>query len=484
MSQQSGGAATDRGGMLGRLKNFTSTRAPQADTKPNRPGTDAITGLPNRSQLSELVATAVKHSTPMSMRAAVLFVSVGLLRDVNDSYGPEYGDLLMRSVAQRLSSIDVPQTKILRYSGAEFALVFEKLPQAEMVEEICAFVLELLAPAYEIDDVRLDINANVGAAISSDKYDDLEDLIKDAHDALVRAREMGHGATHIHDEIRRARHTTRIDETRLAKALESREFFLYYQPIVRTDNSEMIGAEALIRWKASGATNTGLLYPHDFMPLLEKSGLSVKVGEWVMEEACRQVVEWARMFPQNRALFITCNLGPKQLAQADFKDSVLRAVTTSGIEPWQLCLDITEEALRYNRNTTWAALRQLKDAGIKLGLDDFGTGVSSFTYLRELKLDLIRVDRAFVSNMQNSREDRAIIKHIVGLAHDLELIAVAEGVESQEQAGDLHKLGVDLAQGFYFGRPMSVQDITEKLRPPDVPKPESEWTSDKVIGRD
>jgi diguanylate cyclase (GGDEF)-like protein len=409
-----------------------------------------------------------------------VFVSVGALRDINDSFGPETGDRLIRAVADRLSTVDVPGTQVLRYSGAELAMVFERLQQAELVEEVCSFLIELLSPAFEIGDVRLDVNPNVGAAVSSDKYDNFDDLIKDAHDALVRAREQGHGAYHVHDEIRRARHTTRIDEARMANALENREFFLHYQPIVRTDNREMIGAEALIRWQAPGATNTGVLYPHDFMPLLEKSGLGVRVGEWVIEEACRQVVEWAKLFPQNRALFITCNVGPKQLAQIDFRESVTRAVEATGIEPWQLCLDITEEALRYNRNATWTALRELKDLGIKLGLDDFGTGVSSLTYLRELKLDLVRVDRAFVSNLENSREDRAIVKHIAGLAHDLDLIAIAEGVETEEQADMLYKLGVDLAQGFFFGRPMQAREVTEELRPADAPKPDDRWAADKV----
>lgn len=441
-----------------------------------------LTGLDNRGALPELVRSAVQRSSPMSTRAAVVFVGVGLMRDVNDSYGPDLGDLLLRSVAHRLTTIDVPNTKVLHYTGAEFVLVFERLQQAELVDEICSFIIELLTPAYQIGDARLDVNANIGAAISSDKYEDLDDLVKDAHESLVRARERGHGAVQIHDEIRRARHSTRIDENRMQKAFENREFFLYYQPIVRTDNKEMIGAEALIRWKAPGATNIGLMYPHDFMPLLEKSGLSVQVGQWVMEEACSQAVAWGSAFPENRALFITCNLGPKQLAQADFRDSVRSAIANSGIEPWQLCLDITEEALRYNRNATWAALRELKDSGVKLGLDDFGTGVSSLTYLRELKLDLVRVDRAFVSNMHNSREDRAIIKHIVGLAHDLELIAIAEGVETEEQADSLYKLGVDLAQGFYFGRPMSADDITNKLRPAGSPEPENQWTEEKVIG--
>jgi EAL domain-containing protein (putative c-di-GMP-specific phosphodiesterase class I) len=204
----------------------------------------------------------------------------------------------------------------------------------------------------------------------------------------------------------------------------------------------------------------------------------------VIREACRQVVEWGRLFPENRPLFITCNLGPRQMAQSDFRDSVLAAIEEAGVEPWQLCLDITEEALRYNRNATWLALRELKDRGVKLGLDDFGTGVSSMMYLRELSLDLVRVDRTFVSGIQHSREDRAIVKHIVGLAHDLDLIAIAEGVETDEQAAVLHKLGADLGQGSFFGRPEPEHVITERLRPAGAAKPADEWSADKVLPHD
>ena len=259
------------------------------------------------------------------------------------------------------------------------------------------------------------------------------------------------------------------------------EFLLYYQPIVRVATSEIIGAEALIRWKAPGATNAGIMYPHDFMPLLEKSGLAVPVGRWVLEEACRQVVTWARQFPDNDALFITCNLGPRQMAQADFRDSVFATIEATGVQPWQLCLDITEAALQYNRNATWTALRELKDAGVKLGLDDFGTGVSSLSYLRELRVDIVRADRSFVSGVEHSNEDRAIIRHIVGLAHDLDLIAIAEGVENQEQATILAELGVDLAQGFHYGRPEPAWDLADKIRPAGAPPPEDEWATERVF---
>jgi EAL domain-containing protein (putative c-di-GMP-specific phosphodiesterase class I) len=205
----------------------------------------------------------------------------------------------------------------------------------------------------------------------------------------------------------------------------------------------------------------------------------VRVGDWVIREVCRQAAEWNRQFPDRPALFVTCNVSARQLAAADFRDRVVQAITESGIQPWQLCLDITEQALRYNRSSAWQALRELKALGVKIGLDDFGTGVSSLTYLREFTLDLLRIDRVFVAGIELSSEDRAIVKHIAGLAHDLGLVAIAEGIETEGQATILRKLGVDLAQGYYYGRPLLVPDLVRRLDP--TAPGSGDWDTSQVL---
>jgi EAL domain-containing protein (putative c-di-GMP-specific phosphodiesterase class I) len=361
-------------------------------------------------------------------------------------------------------------------------VVFGNIDQVATAEHIASFLIDLLSPAFEIGDESLRITPIVGAALSSDSYSSPEDFIRDAHRALVRARDEGPGAWIVHDESRRGRYETRVNEQRLADALTNDEFFLAYQPIVRLDNEQMIGVEALIRWQAPSATNTGMLMPQDFFPLLEKSGLSVPVGRWVVGEACRQAREWNERFPDRPALFVTCNVSARQLATPEFRDEVVGAITESGIQAWQLCLDLTEQALRYNRTTAWAALRELKDLGVKIGLDDFGTGMSALTYLRDFQLDLVRIDRLFVEGLTHNREDRAIVKHIAALAHDLGLIAVAEGVESPEQAEHLRALGVDLAQGYHFGRPGRAVEIVRRIDPNSLRS--DEWDTSQVLGHD
>jgi diguanylate cyclase (GGDEF)-like protein len=456
MSTASGGHDEGHRG-LGRLRRSSSNA-----------GVDATTGLADRSHLAEWAREAVERSRMRSKRAVVAFVDIGLLRDVNDAFGADAGDTLLRSVGARLGSIDLPGTRVARYGGAEFVLVFEGIDSVDMAQEVGRFLVELLTPGFELGADQFIITPTAGLSVSSDSQGP-DELVADAHRALVRARDEGPGTWEVHDDSKRGRYDTRIDEARLASAIDNREFLLAYQPIVRVDNEEPIGFEALIRWQAPSATTTGMLLPRDFMPLLEKTGLGVRVGAWVIEEACRQAAEWNRTFPDRPALFITCNVGPRQLASADFFASVQNAIHLSGVQPWQLCLDITEQALRFNRTTAWGALRELKDQGVKLGLDDFGTGVSSLTYLREFTLDILRIDRTFVENLNLSREDQAIVKHITLLAHDLGLIAVAEGVENDEQFEHLRAMSVDLAQGYRFGRPAFAKETTARLDPSSRP---------------
>lgn len=474
MTEDSGGRATERSGRLGRF--LQRTGGPGEHDENHEPGFDAITGLPTRGDLAGIVTDATNASHQASRRVVLAFVDIGLLRDINDSYGPDVGDALLAGVADRLRSIDLPGTHALRYGGAEFALVFPQVAKAEDAQPIADFLVDLLNRPYDLGEDRLTVDTTVGVAISSDTHAAPADLIHDAHQALGQARDEGHGATVVYDDARRARYNTRIDEDRIRQALDDDEFVLHYQPIVRMDTGEVVGVEALLRWEAPAATNTGVLGPHDFMPLLEKAGLGARIGEVVLQKGCAQLATWNELNPNRARLFLTCNVGARQLAARDFAGVVGRAIDTAGINPWQLCLDLTEEALRFNRSGTWGALRDLKDAGVKLGLDDFGTGSVSNEWLRELQLDLLRIDRVFTIGLGAALAagygldsvDANIVRHTVNLAHDLGILAVGEGIEDQGQADALAELGVDLAQGFHYGRPQSGDVITALIAPEAV----------------
>lgn len=444
---------------------------------------DPITGLPTRSKLHPALRLAVDESKAESMLTVLAFVEAAALRDVNDTLGPDVGDELLRLGGERLQAIDVPGLAVVRYEGAVFGVVIPMVPNMAGAETIAQFLIEHLSEPFTIDGTAVRIGPIVGAALSTDNYERLDDMIRDAFGALVEAREAGNAAYVIHDETKRARFSTRIDDRRLQDAFEHGEFELFYQPIVRLDTDELVGVEALIRWLQPGTTNIGLLFPHDFLPLLEKSGRIVEVGRWVLHTACGQLASWQSLSPDVPKLFVTCNVGPHELADRGLPDAVMAAISSNGVEPWQLCLEITEAALRFNRfqrDSVWAGLRSLSNQGVKLGLDDFGTGEASLSVLREMKLDMLRVDRLFVSGLGIAREDHAIVRHVAALAHDLGCMAVAEGVERDEQVQHLRDLGVDLAQGFRYGKPQPAQEIAKRLAPDAAPKADT-WDPSKIL---
>lgn len=468
-------------GVLSKLRRTQPTAAEiEAAVVP----TDHLTGLPNRQVLHDELDKAVLTSKRNSTVAVLAFVEVGDLRDINDTFGPDTGDEILRLCGQRLASIDLPGTSVLRYEGAAFAAVFPSVPNLSGAEETARFLVELMSAPFEIGDERITVGVFVGGAVSTDNYPTLDDMVRDAYQSLVKARGSGLGAWVMHDESKRARYSTRIDDRRLHHAIENNEFHLQYQPIIRLDNHEMVGVEALIRWTQPGATNVGMLFPHDFLPLLEKTGLIVPVGEWVLHEACRQLAEWNARFPDKAIGFVSCNIGARQLADDGFRESVVHSIEQSGLDADRVCIDLTEEALRYNRfqrESAWAALRELKDLGVKLGIDDFGTGMASLSHLREFRLDVLRLHRVFVTGLGISREDSVIIRHITAMAHDLDCVTVAEGVETEKQERYLEELGVDLAQGFRYGRPLPPDQIAERLNPDGSAASTDAWDPSNVL---
>jgi len=475
---------SDRSGRIGRLLQ----RGPGSPGV-TAPAVDPLSGLPDREALLGMVTDALHTSHAASARAIVTFVDIGLLRDVNDSFGPDVGDELIRQVGHRLTSIDLPGTRSVRYGGAEFALVFQHITKPEHPEEIARFLIDLLSQPFELGEQRMSIDPTLGLALSSDTHAHPGDVIRDAHQALVRSRDEGRGSYVIYDDSRKGRYETRIDEQRLRDALDADEFFLAFQPIVRMDTTELVGVEALLRWRAPSATNSGTIFPQDFLPLLEKSGLGVRAGEVVLNKACQQLARWNAAAPNRPRLFVSANLGARQLAERGFAQTVVAALEDAALPPEQLCLDITEEALRYNRSGTWGALRDLKNWGVKLGLDDFGTGMASLSWLRELQLDVLRIDRLFTAGLGASLQggfgldnaDAVLIRHMAAIAHDLGFISVAEGIEQPAEAEALAHLGVDLGQGFHFGRPVPAEAITAMVAP-DAIVDSSEWDTSKVLG--
>lgn len=446
-------------GRLGRLKR--SNAGPEAVSTVE---IDPTTGVPSRTQLHDWAMAAIQRSHAASKRAVVAFVEAGLLRDVNDTYGADLGDEVLRSFGARLSSIDLPGTQVIRYGGAEFVVLFEQIAQADDVDAIAAFLVEMMSEPFVHGNAQITVAPYVGAAVSADNYQDFDDLIHDAQNALARARTEGPGGYEVHDESKRGRYETRVDESRLHKAVEQNEFVLTYEPIVRVADNHIMGLEAGLRWSSPAATNAGLLMPHDFVDLLEKSGLMVRVGHWVIQEACRQIALWNQRYPERDPLVVLCPIGARQLAARDLAEQVFAAVREAQISPHQLCLVLTDEALRLNAGSSWTVLRQLKEANIRLGLAGFGAGAVAVSCLRDFTLDIVQLSPVFTNGVAVSVDDQTIVRHLTSLLNDMRVGPVAVGVQSTEQLTALRTAGVAIAQGPLFGHPRLPDAIDRQLQ--------------------
>ncbi len=429
---------------------------------PKKGPTDRISGLAAREQLVPWLQEALDRDRSTSERTVLMFIDIGHLRDVNDTYGPDIGDQLLRGIAGRLSAELGGDQRLLRYAGAEFAFIAPGVATSDTAASLGEGVFELLAEPFDLDGTPLTITCSVGAALSDHGYDGIQHWVDDAHTAMTEAREIGHRACVVRDEATRNRIDVRITEERIQRAVENNEFRLLYQPIVTTAEGRVVGFEALLRWLDPGAS-AKFVSPRDFLHILEKTGRIVEVGEWVMQTATNQIQEWNNHQPTRDPFFVTVNLGARQLAQTHFSSTVAKALDSSGLKPELLTLDITPEALKFNKQATWTELRDLKYLGVRLALDDFGIGESTIGYLRDIKVDVLRIHSSFVAGLGSTPEDEAIVKHLVGLGLDLGILALAEGVETQLQASVLAKLNCGLAQGYHYGKPEMPADIEARM---------------------
>ncbi|HEX2736924.1 MAG TPA: EAL domain-containing protein, partial [Acidimicrobiia bacterium] len=285
--------------------------------------------------------------------------------------------------------------------------------------------------------------------------------LRDADAAMYRAKDRGKGRWELFDEAMRANARQRLEtENALHRALDRREFKVFYQPVISLTEGRCIGVEALVRWQH---TERGLVAPHEFIHLAEETGLIVPLGNWVLDEACRKIARWQKTGPANEGFVVSVNLSARQLAQSDLIDQVTNALERTGARAAHLCLEITESVLMDDADSAIGALRALRALGVRLSIDDFGTGYSSLGYLKRFPVDSVKVDRSFVDGLGTDPEDSAIVAAVVSLGHALGLRVVAEGVETQVQIRELVALGCDDAQGFYFASPQPVNDLHELM---------------------
>ena len=421
---------------------------------------DPLTGLPNRRLLGPWIEADIASSAQRSGQAALIFIDLDRFKHVNDAFGHEIGDELMRAVADRLQSVLGPGDRVLRFGGDEFVLLCPNLTGKVALEKLANRLVRLVEQPFTVASQTIRISASVGAALAEHRNVLAEDLLRDADVARYQAKTRGPGQVVLFERSMAGALTPANAEQQIHQALRNGEFQLHYQPVVDLATGRILAAEALIRWISP---ERGTLSPDQFVPILEETGLIVPVGTWVLEEACREAARLRELITDRPPIAITINVSARQLSQTGFAELVAAALQQTGAAEGQIHLEITEGALMHDVATAWVILRQCKALGVKLALDDFGTGYSSLSYVRRFSLDMLKIDKSFIDGIDTSPEDRAIVEHVIGLADALGMTTVAEGVERPEQLAWLRHLGCRLAQGFALSRPLTAQDLETLL---------------------
>ena len=421
---------------------------------------DALTGLPNRLLLLERLEHALLRSGRLGHPVAILFVDLDRFKSVNDNHGHLVGDDLLIAVAQRMSRLIRPGDTLARLSGDEFVIVCEAISQRLQVHLIASRIVDALATPFALDDVVVELSASVGIAFSAQDEADPEQLLREADIAMYQAKRRG-GGTHQVVDVREQNlaHTMITLQRDLGGAEERGEFRTEYQPIVRTHDGRILGAEALLRWDHP---THGLIPPTTLIPLAEQSGSISDIGRWVLARACPDRHRWATE-ACDVEFGISVNISAQQLMAPDFVGIVSEVLAATATPPGLLTLEITEAAFVADPKRALVVLSDLKELGVLLALDDFGTGYSSLTYLKQYPVDIVKIDRTFTADLTHDHASHAIVTKIIELAHMLDLSVVSEGVETAAQRTAVSLLGSESYQGYFFSRPMSAESVGNLL---------------------
>lgn len=423
---------------------------------------DSLTGLPNRSLFTERLRHSMRRTArhPDDM-FAVLFLDLDRFKDVNDNLGHFAGDELLRAVARRLEACLRPEDTVARLSGDEFAILLESISDTSDAGRVAERIEEALSFPINLGGAEITTSASMGIVTSSMSQEQPEQLLRSADMAMYRAKAAGRARYEMFD---RAMHTDALIrlqlETDLRRAVEQGEFRLHYQPLVSLRTGRITGLEALLRWEHP---QRGLVQPGDFIPIAEETGLIVRIGRWVLNEACRQLKAWHDAHPRDEPLSMNVNLSVKQFGQTDLMDQIANALRTSGIPPGCLRLEITEAALIDKGAAAMALLGQIKQLGVQVYLDDFGTGYSSLIYLHRLPIDAIKIDRDLVNTMDSDEKNLRLVRTILTFAQIIGVRAEAEGISSAEQLRELRALKCEHGQGFLFSAPIPHDAVDEVL---------------------
>jgi diguanylate cyclase (GGDEF)-like protein/PAS domain S-box-containing protein len=443
---------------------------------------DSLTGLPNRLLFKNRLEQSTASAHRYGKKIAIMFLDIDRFKHINDTLGHSMGDMLLKSVADRLLKcvrkvdciargvIEEINEIVARMGGDEFTISLTNINNVQDVSKIAQRILSAIAKPYALGTHEVYVTASIGITIYPLDGEDIDDLLKYADTAMYQAKDKGRNNFQFYDESMNTKTAERfIIENRLRTALSNDEFQLYYQPQIDIRSREIIGVEALLRWMHP---EKGFLLPGTFIPLAEETSLIVPIGEWILQAACLQNI--VLQATGSTSLFVAVNISGIQLRQKNFVETVLRTVHDAGLDPCRLQLELTESIIMENVETNINTLHELRSHGIRLSIDDFGTGYSSLSYLKRLPVNTLKIDKSFVKDIERNLDSTSIVKAIIDLGHNLNLEVTAEGVETEQQLAFLQKYGCDHIQGYLFCEPLPANQLIQFFQ-------EGKWLDVKVV---
>lgn len=420
---------------------------------------DQLTGLPTRCVLLERLEHELARNAADGAQIAVLFVDLDNFKLVNDSLGHGSGDEVLSEMARRIVGCIGPEDTASRFGGDEMVILHPRATDDSGVA-IGRAILAALAEPLLVSGREVVMSASVGVALCRPGTKSAEQLLREADTALYAAKDRGRARLEQFNEDLHARAERRVQiESDLRAALRQSQLFVEYQPQVRLRDGSVVGVEALVRWRHP---EQGLIPPAEFIPVAEDCGLIVKIGRQVLTESCRQLAEWTKLTP-GRPLAMTVNVSPRQLAEPAFAEELSEILASTGIDPTALCLEITESVMMSAPREVVRVLEQIKQSGVYIAIDDFGTEHSSLSRLRDMPAEVLKIDRSFIDGLGSEPGDMAIVSSILSLSYAMGKHTIAEGVEKREQAAILLRMGCEVAQGYFFSRPVAAERIPSLL---------------------
>lgn len=422
---------------------------------------DSLTGLPNRALFLDRLRQCIDRKDRETRMDAVLFMDLDSFKVINDSLGHKAGDELLIEVARRLESCLRSRDTAARLGGDEFTVLLEEIDDPSDAVRVAQRIADELRVPFVLGEHEVFVTTSIGIAMNATAGALPDDLMRDADVAMYEAKSEGKARFKVFNEDMYEKALRRLElENELRRAIEGGELRVHYQPKISLENGSIVGMEALARWEHP---ERGLIPPNEFIPLAEETDLIHPLGIQVLEEACGRAREWQVLYPHVSDLVMSVNISAKQFQNPELVGDLARILRASGLAPHHLQLEITESVVTEDVSLTTRVMRQLKELGVQLAIDDFGKGYSSLTSLKAFPLDDLKIDRSFVEDVGRSAQDAAIAKLVIDLAHVVGMQAVGEGVETSEQLSQLQNMGCDVVQGYYFYRPLTPDGATELL---------------------